>query len=103
MSARIAYLRDEPVGSDWPRTRQPQERVASHEGTDATRQSLDLSLKTREAQEESASELGLDPADTPQEPPNRRAMAGSDEVRDRPAITRRKSEQMGVQPIACAG
>jgi len=101
--ADITDLGDEPGDGDWTCTRQPQERVAGHEHADATRESLDLPLETREAQKESASELSLDPADTAQEPTDRRAMAGGNEVRDFPAIAWRQSEQMSVQSIACAG
>jgi hypothetical protein len=100
-AADIAYLGDEPSGRDRPSPRKPQKRVAAHEGTDATRQGLDLLIETREAQEETAGELGLDPADTAQEPADRRPMAGGNEVRDRPAVARRKSEQMSVQSISC--
>jgi hypothetical protein len=100
-AADIAYFGNEPGGRDRPSPRKPKKRVASHEGTDATRQSLDLSLKTRETQEESAGKLGLDPADAAQEPVHGRTMAGGNEVRDRPAVARRKSEQMSVQSISC--
>ena len=102
-AADITYLGDEPGGGDWPRTRKTQKRMTGHEHLDATCQSLDLPLETLKAQKESASELSLDPSGTVQEPPDRRPMAGGDEVRDFPTIAWRQSEQMRMEPISCSG